>query len=453
MSNPCIYTPARNLHIFSLLNSRSSSSSCSKDISYNKIVTSFNDPSMSRRMRYAQYVRNYKYTYIAEACGDNTGLRVSYPPSNIVATILPNLHPAGSQIYDMSYSVIFTWKRPCFTGCTPITSYRIKSVPGDLTSLITPLEPRPIINGLQYGVTYVFQVISINTVGDSHPSEPSNRILQYNFPRSPYNISGILGDKRIDFTWNEPFNGGSNIVYYNVHLYGIAPIRTTNLTTNFTNLTPGRSYSVDFTAVNSYGESYPATYTFIGPAYPDNPANITFTYVNTSIIVDWSVPISDGYYPIDLYRVVYKDQFNMTTNYDVSSNVYTATINNLSIGQPYTFSVIAHNIVGFRTDPTIFTIVPCRVSQSPSITNIIYTADRSGLIVQWNPPLYNGGGTILSYSIIYESSGRTVRIVVPVTSVSYTVYGLVTNLVYSFTMTATNNAGTSTPSNEYTMIF
>ena len=448
MSNPCIYSRARNLQIFSLLNSKTS---LCKDISYNKIVTSFNDPSISRRMRYAQYVRNYKYTYIPEACGDNTGLRVGYPPTSVVATIIPQTHGKGV-LYDMSYSVLLKWIKPCFTGCTPILSYTIKSIPGDLTSLITPENPNPIINSLQFGVKYAFKVITTNIIGDSEPSNQSNYILQYNYPNIPSNIQRILGDRQITLSWDEPFNGGAPIIYYNIYVNYASPFQVLTNQCNINNLTIGASYRIEVTAVNSFGDSYPGKYNFIGSTYPDNPANITFI-VNPAITINWNPPISNGYAPIDYYRITYTDPTGVKSIKDVSANVFTTTIDGLTIGQNYPFSVLAHNEVGFTANPTIFNIAPSNVPLSPSITNITRTSNGLGLIIVWNTPAYNGGNQVLSYKIYYAVNGITTQISVPSNVNSYTVYGMVSNLEYTFTITATNITGESRPSNPFSLIF
>jgi len=405
-------------------------------------------------MRYAQYVRNYKYTYIPEACGDNTGIRVGYPPTQIVANIIPPTHSKGI-LYDMSYSVFLKWVKPCFTGCTPIISYTIQSIPGGLTALITPQNPKPIVNGLQFGVTYAFEVITTNIMGDSKPSKPSNAILQYSYPDSPNHIQGVFGDLQINLLWDEPFNGGSPISYYNIYINYLSPFKVTNRTSLLTNLILGNTYNVELTAVNSYGESYPRKYTFIGSTYPDNPANITFI-IKPVITVSWNVPIKDGYSPVDFYRVSYTDRNGVKLFQDVSSNVYTTTIDKLTLGQPYIFNILAHNPIGFTQNPTIFNITPCNIPQSPSIikrTSNIYTLDGLGLVIEWDPPVYNGGGVILSYSILYVMDGIESKISIPSSLNSYSIYDLTRDMSYFVTMTATNASGESPPSNSVKFIF
>jgi len=402
-------------------------------------------------MRYAQYVRNYKYTYIPEACGDNTGLRVSYPATNPVATIIPQIH-TNRNLYDMSYSAVLKWNNPCFTGCTSITSYTIKSIPGNLTALIRPENKKPIINGLQFGVTYTFEIIITNIVGDSKPSTPSNAILQYSYPHIPSNIQGIFSDRKIALSWDQPFNGGAPIIHYNIYINHIFQFRVPTNQCIINRVTPGESYNIEITAVNPYGDSYPGKYNFIGVGYPDDTTNVTFV-INTFIIVNWNAPISDGYSPIDFYRITYTDPTGLKLFQDVSANVFTTTIDGLTIGQSYQFSVVAHNTIGFTANPSIYNIAPSNVPLSPAITNITRTIDGLGLIIQWNPPPYNGGNQVLSYTLYYVVNGITAQISLPSNLNSYTINGLVLNLEYTFTITATNITGESSSSNPFSLIF
>jgi len=427
------------------MNRSGTSSSCGKDISYNKIKTSFNDPTISKRMRYSQYVRSYKYTYIPEACGDNTGLRVGYAPSRVVATILPETHEPN--VYDMSYSAILKWLKPCFTGCTPITSYKIKSIPGDIIAIITPANPKPVIGGLQFGVRYVFEVMTMNIVGDSKPSIPSNSILQYNYPNKPYNIQGILGDSQIDLSWNVPFNGGSPIIYYNIYLDFLSPIVSNINAKKIVNLIPGKTYTTTITAVNPYGESYKSNpYTFIPITLPQSPGNFTASIDNASTTLQWTAPTNDGYTPIDFYRIRYLDVNGISNIQDISTNVLSTIIPDLTLGYLYTFSIISHNKMGYSITPTTVSVIPCIPPLSPSISIIYNTVN--GVIIQWNRPLYDGNSPILSYTIYYTLNNITTSIVVSNTVNTYTIPGLSPGS-YIFNIAATNIAGISPNSNPY----
>jgi hypothetical protein len=98
-------------------------------------------------------------------------------PTNIVAT-------AGAA------QVTLTWSAPSFTGTSPITSYRITSVP--LSSTVVTANTTATITGLTNGTSYIFSVVATNSIGNSIAGV-SNSVT----PTAPPLKLLVIGDSQV----------------------------------------------------------------------------------------------------------------------------------------------------------------------------------------------------------------------------------------------------------------
>ncbi|MFO0743520.1 MAG: fibronectin type III domain-containing protein [Candidatus Paceibacterota bacterium] len=115
------------------------------------------------------------------------------------------------------------------------------------------------------------------------------------------------------------------------------------------------------------------------------------------------------------------------------------TVTGLSNGS-HTHSVTATNIVGTSSSSTISApITPATVPDAPTIGSV--TAGNGQATVTFTPPVSNGGSSITYYTVT-SSGGQTAT----GGSSPITVLGLNNSTTYTFTVTATNAVGTSTPS-------
>ncbi len=138
------------------------------------------------------------------------------------------------------------------------------------------------------------------------------------------------------------------------------------------------------------------------------------------------------------------------TTYTVSSNVggFTATggsspitITGLSNGTAYTFTVTASNAYGTSTASSASnSITPTNVPGAPTIGTA--TAGNGEATVTFTAPLNDGGSTITSYTVSSNTGGFSAT----GGASPITVTGLTNGTTYTFTVTATNVHGTSTPS-------
>ena len=154
--------------------------------------------------------------------------------------------------------------------------------------------------------------------------------------------------------------------------------------------------------------------------------------------VTFTAPASDGGSPITSYEVTSSPGGITGTLSGASGG--TVNIKGLAIGTAYTFTVTASNAV-YTSESSVASspaITPITITDAPTIGTATTLSD-SEISVAFTPPSNGGGSPITSYTVTsspggYTATGSTSPIVVS---------GLNGGTGYTFTVTATNAAGTS----------
>ncbi|MHB8665656.1 MAG: fibronectin type III domain-containing protein [Acidimicrobiales bacterium] len=176
------------------------------------------------------------------------------------------------------------------------------------------------------------------------------------------------------------------------------------------------------------------------PVTPGAPTNVQAVAGNAQAAVSWTPPSSTGgVSTITSYTVTASPGGQTATG---TVNSHNATVLNLTNGVTYTFTVYASNAAGNGpSSAPSNAVTPTGGPGSP--TNVTAVAGNAQATVSWNPPASNGGHPITSYTV--QPSGGS-----PVTAcgtcTTATVTGLTNGVTYTFTVTATNSAGNSAPS-------
>ena len=172
------------------------------------------------------------------------------------------------------------------------------------------------------------------------------------------------------------------------------------------------------------------------------------TAANGSVELTWSPPGASAY-AISGYNVYewtatgilatpLNGQPLAGTNYTVTS---------LSNGTTYGFVVTALNAVGESAPSNLLSATPARLNTvAGSPTNVVATVVNREAHVRWTAPLDNGGAPITYYTVS-DAAGHTCVDQVTLTgSDSCLVGGLIGGVSYSFSVSALNQVGESTPS-------
>ncbi len=206
---------------------------------------------------------------------------------------------------------------------------------------------------------------------------------------------------------------------------------------------PGGTFLTQYCSASTGGlPNYPSATAPSPPTIGTATAN-----TNGSVTVTWTDPSSNGS-PITGYSVSPYPSCSGCTGASVSGGSATSTtIFGLTGGSSYTFTVSALNALGIsdssgRSNSVTIPSVPT------APTNAAAAVQPNGTVtVSWTDPT-NSGSPVTGYTVIPSPAcpGCTGMSVSSGTATSSTIGGLTSGAAYTFTVTATNAIGTSTPS-------
>jgi hypothetical protein len=186
------------------------------------------------------------------------------------------------------------------------------------------------------------------------------------------------------------------------------------------------------------------------PAYaavPDAPTNVTASAVagQTTASVSWAAPASDGGNPITGYEIRAQpgDKFGVT-----GADVTTGTVEGLTMGVTYTFTVRAKNVEGSslpsaKSAPVTFG-TPAPAPGAP--TGVTAVAGATSVRVDWTAPTDTGGIPLTKFRVSAQPALSTGNVDVPATETGVDVVGLADGVSYTFTVKAYNDSAWSTAS-------
>ncbi len=368
------------------------------------------------------------------ATGSPVDVTVTQTPAPATAPGVPTVGTATAG--NAQATVSFT--PPASNGGSPITGYTVTSNPGGktATNIASPIT----IVGLINGTPYTFTVIATNVVGSSAPSASSNSVIPCTVPGAPTIGAAIAGNAQATVSFTPPAsNGGSPITGYTVTSNPGGKTATGSASPiTITGLTNGTAYTFIVTAANAGGSSAPSasSNSVIPFTVPGAPTIGTATAGNAQATVSFTPPASNGGSPITGYTVTSNPGGKTATG--IASPM---TITGLINGTPYTFVVTATNAGGSSAPSALSnSVTPCTVPGAPTIGTA--TAGNAQATVSFTPPASNGGSSITGYTVTSNPGGKTAT----GSASPITITGLINDTHYTFTVTATNAAGTSPPS-------
>jgi hypothetical protein len=210
-------------------------------------------------------------------------------------------------------------------------------------------------------------------------------------------------------------------------------------TSALTGLLPNTSYYIRAFVISGYGTAYGNELTFttnsVSPTAPGAPTGVSAVGGDAKATVTFTAPASDGGSAITGYTA--KANPGVISGTGTSSPII---INGLSNGTAYTITVTATNIIG--TGPASSasnSITPSTVPGAPVIGTA--TGGNAVATVTFTVPVSDGGSVITGYTVTSNPGGFTGTggtSPIDVTGLS--------NVAYTFTVTATNANGTGAPS-------
>jgi subtilisin family serine protease len=360
-------------------------------------------------------------------------------------------------------SVTLSWNSPLSNGGRGIIEYRVEksddsgSTWGQVAAT-TWTHRYVTISPLAGGVPLQFRVVAVNSVGGGAPSNIvtlSPRSISA--PSEPRFVSASIGYTTASVSWWSPAdNGGSPITEYRVEMNvaGSDSWSSVGATTNtrrfmtVSNLTPNVLHTFRVFAVNARGTSRASQMASVVPravGTASAPRNVTAQNVGYSVALSWLPPASRGYASVSDYVIQYSTNNGQSWS-TIADGVSTQTshiVTWLSDAVSTGFRIQAVNSYGgglYSSTVSIVPNIPPTAPQPPTIESV--RAGNASVLVAWRPA--SDGGAASTYTVQSNPDAKSCT----TTGLSCIITGLSNGTTYTFTVTATNAAGSSAPSQE-----
>ncbi|HSP80135.1 MAG TPA: fibronectin type III domain-containing protein [Myxococcaceae bacterium] len=168
---------------------------------------------------------------------------------------------------------------------------------------------------------------------------------------------------------------------------------------------------------------------------PGAPTDVVVTAGDAEATVEWLAPADQGSSPLTGYEVTASPEIPKVS---VDASTTLATVTGLTNGTAYTFTVRALNAVG--AGPASAASSPVTPRSIPGAPRNVATTPGDGqVMVQWEAPASDGGGSLTGYKVTISPGDQTVSVDGATSSTTFT--GLTNGTAYSFSVRALNDRG------------
>ncbi|MCR1781587.1 fibronectin type III domain-containing protein [Nocardioides carbamazepini] len=319
-----------------------------------------------------------------------------------------------------------------------VTKYTVTTSPGGNIVTVDGSKRTATVSGLANGTAYTFTVGATNASGDGPASEPSAAVTPAGAPLKVAKPIAARGNQSASVAWTAANGNGSPVTGYTVTASpGGATATVDGATTHasVTGLTNGTTYTFTVRATNAIGDgaaSDPSS-GVVPAAVPDQVAQPSAERRDGGARITWPAAGGNGH-AVTTYTVT-ATPGGRTVIVDGTSTA--ATVDELTNGTPYTFTVLATNALGAGavSAPSNEVVPAGRPDRVATPTAVRGDASAT---VTWSAPGGNGSA-VTGYTVTAAPGGRTATVAGDVTTA--TVGGLDNGTAYTFTVVATNDVG------------
>lgn len=288
--------------------------------------------------------------------------------------------------------------------------------------------------------TYTVTSSATNSAYTSAPSTPATFSYLAPAPPVPQTVTIGLGEVTVSVVPGTLAPSGPTVfitVYVGPQSCVVTPPATS---CTITNLTAGQIYDVTAAATNGVGTTPGSTglqAAMLPPNPPPPPLVLLYTSTSATVLVE---PPSGGQVPTS-YTVTATSSAGVTRTCTVIVPDDQCYLDNLTGGQSYSFSVVAHNAYG-PSQPGQPTVALLQEPSEPLAPIVVPGNGRAQVTVVPGA----GGGPATDYIVIVEPGPFNCDEPIRAPALTCTISGLTNGVPYTFTVIASNGVGSSTPS-------
>ena len=292
----------------------------------------------------------------------------------------------------------------------------------------------PTSNQANYYLTVFETVSGAGTTASALAA--STGLVTTSVPGSPTSATAVAGVGQVTVSWIAPKTGLA-VTKYVVTASNGSSCTATTTSCVVTGLLYGTSYTFTVKASNSYGTSpasTPSNAVMPSESYPAAPTVVNAVPGNQSATVSWTAAVNNGAVVTAYVVTAYPGGMTCTTS------LTTCVVSGLTNGTPYTFTVVARNVVG--TGPASFATTPVvpKVAAAPAPINVVVRRGNGTLIVHWSAGLANGA-VVTDY--VVSATGGGVTRTCTTTGTSCVVRGLTNGVAYHVSVVARSTSGSA----------
>lgn len=362
-------------------------------------------------------------------------------------------------------SVTLSWQVPTDDGGSVISNYVVyRGTSSDSLEVLSTIDhTRSYVDStIEMGTTYYYAVAAVSSGGEG-PTCDSLMLetIEYRPPAEPLNLTDSFDRIQVNLEWDAPEDdGGQPVTLYNV-LRGDGPddmeeIATTGMLMYFdTSVEVGEYYYYAIQAVNVIGAGEPCEARRVRADYitePQPPEEVSATYVDGIVVIDWSVPVDDGGEPITGY-VLRRGSSPLDLEHfaDVGlENTFNDT--DIEPGVMYHYTVSAVNKMGTGDPSERFNVLVPVIDPPSTPTGVTLEFIHDRIKVTWLPSEDDGGSPVTGYRVMRGMGEEGLEELTLVTiGTTYFDLQVERGKTYRYSIVAINIEKESEPSQEATL--